>query len=81
MIRIILSINFVMINISKEQIENIINKLEKLEIIGEIVLKYWEKDKIYCQLKIKNRDYKIRTTKIEATEKENKIIKCALKNC
>ena len=40
--------------ISEEQIQNIIDILEKLEIIGENVLKYWEKDKIRCILKIKN---------------------------
>ena len=42
-----------MINIKEEQIQNLVDRLEKLEIIGENVLKYWEKDKVQCLLKIK----------------------------
>ena len=34
------SINYFMINIKEEQIQSLIDKLEKLEIIGENVLKY-----------------------------------------
>ena len=64
------SINYFMINIKEEQIQSLIDRLEKLEIIGENVLKYWEKDKVECILKIKNPDYKIKTTKIETTEKD-----------
>ena len=56
--------------LNEEQIQNIIDRLEKLEIIGENVLKYWENDKIQCILKIKNLEYKIKTTKIEATDKD-----------
>ena len=52
LIRIDSKINYFMIN--EEQLQNIIDRLEKLEIIGENVLKYWEKDKIQCILKIKN---------------------------
>ena len=59
-----------MININKEQIQSLIDRLEKLEIIGKNVLKYWEKDKVQCILKIKNLDYKIKTAKIEETEKD-----------
>ena len=40
------SINYFMINIKEEQIQSLIDRLEKLEIIGENVLKYWEKDKV-----------------------------------
>ena len=58
------SINYFMINIKEEQIQSLIDKLEKLEIIGENVLKYWEKDKVKCILKIKNPDYKIKIAKI-----------------
>ena len=65
-----LTINNFMININKEQIQSLIDRLEKLEIIGENVLKYWEKDKVQCILKIKNLDYKIKTAKIEETEKD-----------
>ena len=59
--------------INEEHMQNIIDKLEKLkklEIIGENVLKIWEKDKIQCILKIKNPKYKIKTVKIEATDKD-----------
>ena len=64
------SINYFMINIKEEQIQSLIDRLEKLEFIGENVLKYWEKDKVEYILKIKNPDYKIKTTKIEATKKD-----------
>ena len=66
------SINYFMINIKEEQIQSLIDRLEKLEIIGENILKYWEKDKVQCILKIKNPDYKIKTAKIEATKKDRK---------
>ena len=46
------SINYFIINIKEEQIESLIDRLEKLEIIGENVLKYWEKDEVQCILKI-----------------------------
>ena len=64
------SINYFMINIKEEQIQNLVDRLEKSEIIRENVLKYWEKDKVQCILKIKNPDNKIKTAKIEATEKD-----------
>ena len=64
------SINYFMINIKEEQIQSLIDKFKKLKIIGENVLKYWEKDKVECILKIKNPDYKIKTAKIEAIEKD-----------
>ena len=64
------SINYFVINIKEEQIQSLIDRLEKLEFIGENVLKYWEKDKVEYILKIKNSDYKIKTTKIEATKKD-----------
>ena len=59
-----------MINIKEEQIQNLVDRLKKLKIIGENVLKYWEKDKVQCILKMKNLDYKIKTAKIEASEKD-----------
>ena len=64
------SINYFMININEEQIQSLIDRLEKLELIGENVLNYWEKDKVECILKIKNPNYKIKTATIEATEKD-----------
>ena len=59
-----------MININEEQIQSLIDRLEKLEIIGENVLNNWEKGKVQCILKIKNPDYKIKTSKIEVIEKD-----------
>ena len=59
-----------MINIKEEQMQNLVDRLEKLEIMGENVLRYWEKDKVQCMLKIKNLDYKIKIAKIEAIEKD-----------
>ena len=59
-----------MINIKEEQIQNLVDRLEKLKIIGENVLKYWENDRVQSILKIKNPDYKIKTVKIKATEKD-----------
>ena len=41
-------INYFMVNIKEERIQDLINKLEKLAIIGENVLKYWEKDRVQC---------------------------------
>ena len=66
--------------INEEQIQNIIDRLEKLEIIGENVFKYWEKDKIQCILKIKNPEYKIKTVKIEATDKDREDYKMHIKD-
>ena len=74
------SINYFMIYIKEEQIQSLIDRLEKLEIIGENVLKYWEKDKVECILKIKNPDYKIKTVKIEATEKDREDYKIHIKD-
>ena len=68
LVRINSKINDLMIN--EEHIQNIIDRLEKLEIIGENVLKYWEKDKIQCILKIKNPEYEIKAAKIEAIDKD-----------
>ena len=64
------SINYFMINIKEEQIQNLVARLEKLEIIGENGLKYWEKDKVQHILKIKNPNYKLKIAKIEAIEKD-----------
>ena len=71
-------ISYFMINIKEEQIQSLIDRLEKLEIIAENVLKYWEKDKVQCILKIKNLDYKIKTTKIEAIEKDREDYKTCI---
>ena len=59
-----------MININEEQIQSLIDRLEKLEIMGENILKYWEKDKVQYILKIKNSNYKIKIAKIETSEKD-----------
>ena len=45
-------INYFMINIKEEKIQSLIDRLEKREIIGENILKYWEKDKVECILMV-----------------------------
>lgn len=51
--------------ISEERdIQRLLEKLEKIEIIGENVLKYWDKNKILCKLEIINPDYIVKTEPI-----------------
>ena len=47
--------------LTTDDIDHIISKLEKLEIIGEKPLKYWDKDSIQCKLDIINPDLTIKT--------------------
>lgn len=42
--------------LTTDDINKIVSKLEKLEIIGEKILKYWEKNFIYYKLDITNSD-------------------------
>lgn len=49
-----------------------ISQLEKLEIIGDNILKYWKKDRIYCKLDIINPNYKVKTANISPTNNEIK---------
>ena len=55
---------------SKRDIEKIIQRLEDIQIIGEIPMKYWEKNAIECKINIINPEYIIKTSPIEATPKD-----------
>lgn len=55
---------------SKEDIERIVQRLEDIQIIGEIPMKYWDRNSIICKLNIINPDYIIKTSPIEATPKD-----------
>lgn len=41
-------------------LDKLISKLEKLEVLGETPIKYWELDKIFCKLDIINPDITIK---------------------
>nr|ABA99251.1 hypothetical protein LOC_Os12g40640 [Oryza sativa Japonica Group] len=55
---------------SKRDIEKIIQRLEDIQIIGEIPMKYWKKNAIECKINIINPEYIIKTSPIEATPKD-----------
>nr|CAE02744.2 OSJNBa0006B20.7 [Oryza sativa Japonica Group]CAH67571.1 H0315A08.1 [Oryza sativa] len=55
---------------SKRDIEKIIQRLEDIQIIGEIPIKYWGKNAIECKINIINPEYIIKTSPIEATPKD-----------
>jgi len=55
---------------SKYDIEKIVQRLEDIQIIGEIPMKHWEKNGIVCKINIINPDYIIKTAPIEATPKD-----------
>ena len=63
-----------------EEIDKIISKLEKVEILEENPTKFWEKDKIYCKLEILNPNLKISTSKVEASNKEIKEFELHIKD-
>jgi hypothetical protein len=54
---------------SKEDIERIVRRLEDIQIIGEIPMKYWDRNSITCKLNIINPDHLIKTCPIECTPK------------
>ena len=45
-------------------------RLEDIQIIGEIPMKYWDKNGIVCKINIINPNYIIKTSHIEATPKD-----------
>jgi ribonuclease HI len=55
---------------SKKDIDKIIQRLEDIQIIGEIQMKHWDKNSIVCKINIINPDYIIKTSPIEATPKD-----------
>ena len=44
--------------------------LEDIQIIGEIPIKYWDKNGIVCKINIINPNYIINTSPIETTPKD-----------
>uniref|UniRef100_A0ACD6A033 Uncharacterized protein n=1 Tax=Avena sativa TaxID=4498 RepID=A0ACD6A033_AVESA len=52
---------------SKSDIEKIVQRLEDIQIIGEIPMKHWDKNSIVCKRNIINPDYIIKSEPIEAT--------------
>ena len=55
---------------SKEDIDKIVQRLENIQIIGEIPMKHWDKNSIVCKINIINPDYIIKSGPIEATPKD-----------
>ena len=55
---------------SKKDIDKIVQRLEDLQIIGEIPMKHWDKNSIVCKINIINPDYIIKSGPIEATPKD-----------
>ena len=55
---------------SKKDIDKIVQRLEDIQIIGEIPMKYWDKNGIVCKINIINPNYIIKTSPIEATPKD-----------
>jgi hypothetical protein len=51
----------------KKDIEKIVQRLEDIQIIGEIPMKYCDRNSITCKLNIINLDYIIKTSPIECT--------------
>ena len=58
---------------SKKDIDKIVQRLEDIQIIGEIPMKYWDKNGIVCKINIINPNYIIKTSPIEATPKDKRI--------
>lgn len=49
--------------------DKIVRRLEDIQIIGEIPMKYWDKNSIICKINIINLEYIIKACPIEATPK------------
>lgn len=45
---------------TQDDLESLISRLEKLEIIRENPIKYWDRNKVYCKLNIINPDLTIK---------------------
>ena len=54
------------------EIDDIISRLEKEEIIGENPMKHWEHNKIVCKLEVKDLNFRIQNKKIESTNENIK---------
>jgi hypothetical protein len=51
---------------SKKDIDKIVQRLEDIQIIGEIPMKHWNKNDIVCRINIINPNYIIKTSPIES---------------
>ena len=54
------------------EIDDIISRLEKEEIIGKNPIKHWERYKIICKLELKDLNFRIQNKKIESTNENIK---------
>ena len=54
------------------EIDDILSKLAKEEIIGENLSKHWEKNRILCELELKDPEFRIHNKKIESTNENLK---------
>jgi hypothetical protein len=57
-------------DLKSKDTENIVQRLEDIQIIREIPMKYWDRSSITCKLNIINPDYIIKTSPIECTPKD-----------
>jgi hypothetical protein len=64
---------------TKKNIEKIIQRLKDIQIIGEIPMKYWDRNSITCKLNIINLDYIIKTSHIKYTPKDIEEFKMHIK--
>ncbi|XBJ07272.1 hypothetical protein VPH35_012828 [Triticum aestivum] len=55
---------------SKKDIDKVVQRLESIQIIGEIPMKQWDKNSIVCKINIINHDYIMKSGPIEATPKD-----------
>ena len=54
------------------EIDDILSKLAKEEIIGENPGKHWEKNRLICKLELKDSEFRIQNKKIESTNENLK---------
>ena len=54
------------------EIDDIINKLVKEEIIGKNPTRHWDKNKRVCKLALKEHNFRIQNKKIESTNENIK---------
>lgn len=52
---------------TQEDLDSLLYKLEKLEILEETPTKYWERDQVYCKLNIINSDLTIKSQQLKYT--------------
>ena len=54
------------------EIDDILSKLAKEEIIGENSGKHWDKNRLICKLELKDPEFRIQNKKIESTNENLK---------